>query len=161
MALSLCVHLKAFLVNAPETSTIFAPPTCTRAPNPAQWDKLSRESRSPSGLAALNVGKKKLWRVCRSFYSSLQGPTPCIRNDLHLHSTLECPTGWANLLPLGLKCLALPVPCARLRLPWDEIELCESRSSRHSPAPAPLALPTLIVRWKRHESAMNRVIAVA
>ncbi len=22
----------------PETSTVFAPPTCTLAPNPAQWD---------------------------------------------------------------------------------------------------------------------------
>jgi hypothetical protein len=50
---------------------------------------------------------------------------------------LEFPTGYANLLSLGLKGLDLPVPCARVRLPRDEIEQWKSRCSRHSPAHAP------------------------
>ncbi len=44
-----------------------------------------------------------------------------------------------------------------LGLTRDEIELCESRSSRHSPAHAPRP-PNPSVRRKRHESAMNRVM---
>ncbi|HEX6484609.1 MAG TPA: hypothetical protein VF043_37670 [Ktedonobacteraceae bacterium] len=48
----------------------------------------------------------------------------------------EKPTGYANLLSLGLRGLDIPVACALVRLPWGEIERCEGSSSRQSPAHA-------------------------
>jgi len=77
-------------------------------------------------------------------------------HDTILQMVFAAPTGGANLLSLGLKCLDMPVPCARVRLPRGEIERCKSRSSRQSPAHAPRP-PCSYCSRKRHESAMNSV----
>src|SRR5260370_39104592 len=58
-------------------------------------------------------------------------------HDTILPMVFAAPTGYANLLSLGLKGLDLPVPCSRVRLPWGEIERWKSRCQRRSPAPAP------------------------
>src|SRR5260370_39444851 len=78
------------------------------------------------------------WR----FHRSLLWFVVCVLTEniaLHHSASLVIafPTGGANLLSVGLKWLDLPVPCARLRLPRGEIELCESSSSLQGPAHAP------------------------
>src|SRR5713226_8429594 len=50
---------------------------------------------------------------------------------------MSLPTGGATSCPLGGSGLHRPVPCSRLFLGRGEIERCESRCSRHSPAHAP------------------------
>lgn len=77
-------------------------------------------------------------------------------HDTILQMVFAAPTGGANLLSLGLKCLDMPVPCARVRLPRGEIERWKSRSSRQSPAHAPHP-PCSYCSRKHHESAMNSV----
>src|SRR5690349_10054315 len=53
------------------------------------------------------------------------------------YRTGHCSLGMRNELPLRLKWLDMAVHCSRVRLPRGEIERCESRSLRQSPAPAP------------------------
>src|SRR5260221_13724680 len=73
--------------------------------------------------------------LCRSRISKVTLSRACT-HDAILPMVFAAPTGGANLLSLGLRCLDMPVPCARVRLPRGEIERCEGSSSRQSPAHA-------------------------